>query len=162
MTYRGVVVPAVVAIIAVTAVAFGPLVAGVSLADEREVTFGNEGTILFESAELPSMATIQQPSYGAANYYLTVPAATVTLGGVSGQPTLVYTVEIPALGYQRSSTYLLDTATGPRFEATMSAGTLTDQSFDRTEYNGTLSLGVRNASSQRTLTQQPITVRVVE
>ena len=162
MNYRRAVVPGVVVVVAATAVAFGPLVAGVSLATEPQPALNDDGSLTIDSATLPDEATIEPASYGAANYYLTVPSSSVTFGSVTGQPTLVYTLRIRALGLQRSTTHFLDSSVGPQFEATMTTGTLNDDEFARERFDGELSLAVRNSSGQRTLVQRNVTVRVVE
>jgi len=162
MHYRRAVVPGVVAVVAVTAVAFGPLVAGVSLASESRPTFSQQGSLAIDSASLPAEATIEPADYGAANYYLTVSPATVEFASVEGSPTLVYMLEIEALGLQRGTSHFLDSAVESPFEATIDTGTLTDRSFDRRQYDGRLSLSVRNSSGQHTLAARNVTVRVVE
>jgi hypothetical protein len=162
MNYRRAVVPGFVAVVAVTAFVFGPLVAGVSLASESPATLSQEGSIQGASASFPAEATIEPADYGAASYYLVVPSATAEFAAVEGTPTLAYTLEIRALGLQRTTTHFLDSSVGSPFEATMSTATLSDQSFERDQYDARLSLAVRNASDQRTLAARNVTVRVVE
>jgi len=160
MNYRRVVVPGVVAVVAVTAVVFGPLVAGVSLANDSQ-TFAQDGTIRLDSASLPSEGTIESADYGAANYYLTVPSTTVEFAAVEGSPTLVYLLQIEALGMQRSTNHFLDSSVTSPFEVTMESATL-DRTFDQSEYDARLSLAVRNESGQYPLAERNITVRVEE
>lgn len=162
MNYRRAVVPGVVAVVAVTAVVFGPLVAGVSLASESETSLSQSGSIRLDSASFPSEATLEPADYGAANYYLVVPSATVEFAAVEGSPTLVYRLEIDAFGFQRSTNHFLDSSVESPFEATMPTTTLTDETFERSEYDARLSLAARNGTGQRTLASRNITVRVVE
>ena len=161
MNVRRVVVPGFVAVVAVTAIVFWPLVAGVSLAEEPNPVFSQEGDIRLDAATFPAEATIEPADYGAANYYLVVPPADVEFT-VEGTPTLVYTLEIEAFGLQRSTTHFLDSSVGSSFEATMATATLTDRSFNRSQSDARLSLAVRNTTGQRTLAQRNISVRVVE
>lgn len=162
MDYRRAVVPGVVVVIVVTAVVFGPLVSGISLASDDGPVVAGEGTLTIASASFPSTATIEPADYGAANYYLTVPPTTVEFGSIDGNTALVYTIEIEGLGLQRSTAHYLDSSYGPTFEATMSSGTLTDSEFDRSQYPATLSLAARNASDYRVLEERNVTVEVTE
>lgn len=160
MDSRRAVLSGVIAVIVVTAVLFGPLVSGISLADEEAVAFGADGSLTVASAAFPETATIEPAGYGAANAYLTVPATTVEFGSLRGNPTLVYTLRIEALGLQRSTSHFLDSSHGPTFEATMASATLEESALDQSEYDATLSLNVRNASGIRTATERNITVEV--
>lgn len=160
MKRRRAVVSGVVAVIAVTAVAFGPLVAGISLASESPVELGASGSLTIASAEFPEKATIEPAGYGAANAYLTVPSTTVEFASLTGNPTLQYTLRIEALGLQRSTSHFLDESHGPTFEATMSTGTLEEGVLNKSQYTGTLSLDVRDDSGPRTVAQQNITIEV--
>jgi hypothetical protein len=162
MDSRRVVLSGVIAVIVVTAVVFGPLVSGISLADEDEVDFGADGSLTIASAQFPETATIEPAEYGAANAYLTVPATTVEFESLTGAPTLVYTLRIEALGLQRSTSHFLDDSYGPTFEATMASTTLEENTLDQSEYEATLSLNVRNGSGIRTAAEQNITVEVSE
>jgi len=156
------VVSGVVAVIVVTAIVSGPLVSGISVASESDVELGADGSLTIASVTFPETATIEAASYGAANAYLKVPAATVEFGSITGNPTLVYTLRIEALGLQRTTSHFLDSTYGPTFEATMATGTLDESALDQSQYEGTLSLSVRNGTGQRTAAQRNITVEVVE
>jgi len=156
------VVSGVVTVIVVTAVVFGPLVPGLSLASEPDAGIGGEGSLTVASATFPETATIEPADYGAANAYLTVPSTSVEFGSLTGTPTLVYRLRIEALGLQRSTSHFLDSSDGPTFEATMATGTLEESALERPQYDGTLSLAVRNGSGQRTAVHRNITVEVVE
>ena len=162
MSGKRVLVPLVVAVVAVTAVAFGPLVAGVSLASEPDVEFGAEGSLTVASVQFPASATIEPAGYGAGNAYLTVPDTTLAFESLSGQPTLVYTLRIEGLGLQRSTAHFLDSSYGPSYEATMSTYTIETDELDQRSYDATLSIAVRNGTTQRTAARRNITVEVTE
>jgi hypothetical protein len=146
----------------VTAVVFGPLVAGVSLASAPEVKISNSGTLTIANVTFPSEATIEPASYGAANHYVSVPPATVQFEELEGTPTLIYTLKIPTLGKQISSAHLLTTDHGPTYDATVATTVLNDSALSQSRYDGELSIAVRNGTGQRTVASKNVTVRVVK
>jgi len=156
------VVVAVVAVVVATTAVSGPLVAGVSLASDSQPQIGNDGTLTVDSVSLPSAATIERASYGAANYYLLVPPATVEIGSISGTPTLVYGFEIGALNHTRSTSHFLDEQSGPAYEATMPNGVLDSHRIDQQQYDATASIAVREGDDLRTVASRNVTVEVVE
>lgn len=164
MNRKRVMISLVVTVIVATAVAFGPLIAGVSLADgsESDVAFGAGGSLTLVSVQFPETATIDSADYGAANAYLRVPPATVEFGSLTGNPTLVYMLRIEGLGLQRSTSHFLDSSYGPTYEATMSTGTIDKSDIDQQSYDATLSLNVRNGSGLRTAAQRNITIEVAK
>ena len=89
---------AVCILIAATAVAFGPLVTAFSLAEPAASDAGDEsqdrGSLAVESVSFPETATIDAAAYGAANHYVTVPAATVQIRSLTGASLLVYQLRI--------------------------------------------------------------------
>ncbi|MDS0281552.1 hypothetical protein [Haloarcula onubensis] len=163
MTHRRAVVPAVVGVVVLTAVAFGPLVSGLSLASETGPDISNGGSLSIDSVEFPHDGTIEPASYGAANAYLTVPPATVRFASIRGNPMLVYKLRVTELGYSVSTTHFLDAADhGPTYEATIDPMTVDDSQFQRRQYAAELSVVVRDSDGRRVAASRNVTVRVVE
>jgi len=163
MTHTRAVVPAVVGVVVLTAVAFGPLVTGLSLASEPTPAISNEGTLTIETVEFPTNATIGSASYGAANAYLSVPPATVRFESITQTPTLIYRIRVPELGYSVSTTHFLNADEhGPTYEASIKPFSVDDSELQRNQYAGELSLVVRDSDGRRVAARQNITVEVVE
>ena len=163
MTYRRAVAPAVVGVFFLTAVAFGPLFSGVSLASESKSAITNDGTLTIASVDFPANATVGAASYGAANAYLEVPPATVTFESIRGKPTLIYKLRVDGLGYSVSTTHFLDADThGPTYEATIDPFSVDESEFQRSQYVGELAIVVRGSDGRRVAARQNITIQVVE
>jgi len=163
MRYRRAIVPTVVGIVVLTAVAFGPLVSSVSLASEPTTVITNEGALTVESVTFPTEATVSPASYGAANAYLEVPPATVRFDSITGNPTLVYELHIEQLDYSFSSSHFLDAGEhGPTYDATIASMSVDESRLEKRRYPGVLTVGVRNSTGLRVAASQNITVRVTE
>jgi len=163
MNYRRAVVPAVVGVIVLMAVAFGPLVDGLSLASEPAPAISNEGTLTIASVEFPTNVTIGAASYGAANAYLNVPPATVRFESITRTPTLLYNIRIPELGKSVSTAHFLDADQhGPTFDATIEPSSVDESKVQQRQYAAELSLIVRDSDGRRVAARQNVTVQVVE
>lgn len=163
MNYGRGVVPAVVGVVVLTAVAFGPLVSGPSLASEPAPAINNEGSLTIQSVEFPATATLGAASYGAANAYLKVPPAMVTFESIRGTPTLIYKLRVGDLGYSVSTTHFLDADKhGPTYEATTDPMSVDESELQNSEYPGELAIVVRDSDGRRVAARQNITVQVVE
>lgn len=146
-------------VILLTAVAFGPLVAGISLSEPPTSQVGEEqGDVQIESVTFPMEATIESASYGAANYHVTVPAASVRIQSLSGSPILAYELTIASLGVQLSTAHFLDDGTSSPYELTMEPATLDRESLDE-EYTGEAAVVAIDSSGRRTVANQTVTVR---
>jgi len=156
---------AVCVVVAATAVAFGPLVTALSLGEPADADAGagsqDRGSLTVESVSFPETATIEAASYGAANHYVTVPAATVQINSLTGAPLLVYRLRIEALGVQLGTVHFLERVEGETYRATMEPATIDREQLDA-EYTGELSVVVIDASGRRTVANQTVTVTTVE
>lgn len=151
----------VATLVVATVLVSGPLVPGVSVATEPASVDYGEGNATVAETTLPATATIADADYGAANHQLTVPAATVRFGTLTGHPTLAYSVEIPALNYSRTTTHFLDSS-HTRFEATMQSDTLQSSRISDDRYDATVRLVVRDSGGATTVARRNVTVEVVE
>ena len=86
----------------------GPLIPGVTVAQEPEPLTLETGNSTIANVQLPDRATLECGSYGAANYYIRVPPAIVQFETLEGNPTLVYKLRIDDLGYARTTNHFLD------------------------------------------------------
>ena len=150
---------AVCGIIALTAVAFGPLVSGLSLEDasDSQSESTDRGSLTVESVSFPSTALIEPTSYGAANHYVSAPPATVRIDSISGSPLLSYQLRIESLGVQLSTVHFLDETTDPAYEVTIDPATM-DLDLGDEEYTGELSIIVIDSSGRRTVANQTVPV----
>lgn len=162
MAYGREVVAGVAVVIVLTAFLSGPLVPGIDLTNEpRSITYG-EGNATITTVSLPERATIERASYGAKNYHLTLPPASVELAAIRGGPTLTYRLEIPALNYTRTTTHFIDDRVGSRYELTMQADTFSITEITAPRYEGTVSVVKRDSSGETVVEAQSITIEVRE
>lgn len=146
-------------VVMLTAVAFGPLVAGISLSKDTESQVGEEqGSIAVNSIAFPATATIEPAAYGAANHQVTMPPATVRIQTLSGTPILVYKISIAPLGVQFSTAHFLDEQTPLPYELTLEPATLTGGSVGE-EYTGEAAVVAIDSSGRQTVANQTVTVR---
>lgn len=157
---------ALVALVCVTAVASGPLVAQVDLtegavADDAEPagTLG-EGSASLAVEPLPAEATLSPGSFDTNAYYLQAPPVRVTAESVTGRPVLVCQLDIPALGYSTSRlAFLNESATGPHvFE--FETGPFGAEQLDSASYRGELSVFLRANGEKEVVASRNVTVVV--
>lgn len=150
---------AVCVVVAATAVAFGPLVTALSLGEPADADAGGQdrGSLAVESVVFPERVTIEAASYGAANHYVTVPAATVRIRSLTGAPMLVYRLRIEDLGVQLGTVHFLERVEGQTYQATLEPATLDRDEFDE-EYTGELSVVVIDTSGRRTVANRTVAV----
>lgn len=151
----------VATLVVATVLVSGPLVPGVSVATEPEPVDYGEGNATVAEVTLPATATVEDADYGAANYQLTVPAATVRFATLTGHPTLSYSLAIPTLNYSRTTTHFLDSS-HTRFEATLQSDTLDSDRVSRDRYRARLSVVLRDSGGGRMVAQRNVTVEVAE
>ena len=161
MAYARGVVASVVGVILLTALLSGPLVPGVDLTNEPP-EISEQGTATVTTVALPERATIERASFGAKNYHLTLPPATVEVSAIEGSATLSYRLEIPALNYTRTTTHFLSERIGARYELTMQSDTLSLERVTADRYDGTVSVVKRDASGESMLDRRQIAIEVRE
>lgn len=163
MNHIRAVIPALVGFVVVTAVAFGPLVSGLSLASEPETDISGEGVLRIGSVEFPNNATIESASYGATNAYLSTPPATVRFESIRNNPILIYQISVPDLGYTMSTTHFLNADDhGPTYEAALDPLSVSTSRVTKQQYTGELAIVVRDSDGRRVVARQNITVEVAE
>lgn len=155
-------VVAVVAIIVVTTLASGPLVGAVDLTNEPDRPAFGHGNVTISNADLPTNATLRKARFGAGGYELRVPSATVDLENVTGYPRLVYEVEIPELGYSRSTTHSPPPDEVRSYTLTIERGTLETDDIEASSYAGTVSIARMADHEKHEIVSGDVTVEVVE
>jgi hypothetical protein len=151
----------VVSLVVVTTLVSGPLVGAVDLTTEPEMDFGT-GSMTVDSVTLPDRATLSVGRFGAGEYTLRVPDASVEISAVDGRPLLVYRLSIRERGYTRSTVHFVSQKNVGPYSLSLS-----DDRFDRAEitndsYQGRLEVIARANERSRVITAQQITVEVVE
>lgn len=158
---RGIVAGVTLVIVGVTLLS-GPLAPGVTLASEPEPLTLETGSITVTDAQLPANASLEKGAYGASNYYLDVPPATVRLSSIDGNPTLVYRFTIDELGYTRTTNHFLTADTDETYELTLASDTFEADEIDRERYDGVVSVSKRDDDGHAEIATRNVTVTVVE
>ncbi|PSP93204.1 hypothetical protein BRC91_10520 [Halobacteriales archaeon QS_4_62_28] len=151
----------VVGLVVMTTLVSGPLVGAVDLTTEPEMSFG-DGSVAVEDVALPDRATLSAGRFGAGEYTLRVPDASVEISAVQGRPLLVYRLSIQERGYTRSTVHFVSQKNAGTYSLSLS-----DDSFDRAavandSYQGRLEVIARTNERSRVITARQITVEVVE
>jgi hypothetical protein len=152
----------VVGIVVVTTLVSGPLVDAVDLTTESSHDGLGTGTVTVDSASLPDRGTLTAGRFGAGEYTLRVPDATLELAAVEGRPVLVYRLSIPERGYTRSSTYFLSAGDAGAFSVAPAEDNYEPNTVGADAYGGRLQVIVRANDSSRVIAERSITVAVVE
>ena len=160
---RGLVV-GVVAVVVVTAVVSGPLVSAVDLTGTGSFDTATAGTGSVDVGEvtLPESGEISAGRFGTNATYLRVPAASVEIQRVIGQPILTYRLSVPELGYTRESVSFVTERNEGQFSLTLGEASLDSADVSRESYTGDLSINVRSDTGSRTVANGTVTIEVVE
>jgi len=156
---------ATVAVVVAVAVASGPLVGAVDLTRERTGSgdagagVPGEGSVDVAVESLPDTATLDRGAYGAGAYTLRVPDARVRLANVTGQPMVVYKIELRALGYSRGTVHFVTADNAGQFTLGLDRDSLAPDDIDRERYEGRLTVLVR-ADGERIVERRTVTVHV--
>lgn len=151
----------VVGLIVVTTLVSGPLVGAVDFTTEPDHTGLGTGTATIDAVTLPDRATLTAGRFGAGEYTLRVPDATLELSAVEGRPILVYKLSIDSLGYTRSTTHFVSDRNVGRFPLSMTEDSFDPEAFDG-EYEGRLEVILRANNESREIASKSIPVEVVE
>lgn len=158
---RGVVCGVVGLIVATTLVS-GPLVGAVDFTAEPDNSELGTGAATIDSVSLPDRATLTAGRFGAGEYTLRVPDATVELSAVEGRPILVYKLSIDSRGYTRSTTHFVSDRNVGRFPLSLSEDRFEPDTVEEDEYQGRLEVILRANNESREIASKAIPVEVVE
>jgi len=157
-----VLVYAAVGIILGVTVLSGPAIGIVDLTTPRYDMSGlGEGNVTVSEVQLPSSVTLDR-GYRSESYYLTVPDARVRLAAVDGKPTVAYGIDIPELGYSRSTTHFLSGGDTGWVALSLREDTLANDEVDAERYEGRLSLVLRASDGKTRLANRTVDVEVNE
>jgi hypothetical protein len=160
-TVRGVVLGTLL-IIAATLLASGPLVPGLDLTESEVEASGGPTRINATVAQAPTDSFVfREGRYGTDVYFLEAPGATIDVTSISGSPTVVYDVEIPALNTTLSTVTFLDPGTerGPiRLE--FEAPSVDSEDVTAESYPATVSIFTRVDSEKTVLYNASVEVSV--
>lgn len=165
---------ATTAVIVVATLATGPLV-GYSLTAPDPFDPGS-GSVDATVIDAPGSATIAPASHGGDVRHLRADPVRVDVSGVVGQPTLVYEIDVPAIGHSSASLVFLDAEMTGELELSFRPSTLepdrlerggsgdgqTESGTDRGEFDGVLRVLVVDDGGERTIHEASVAVEVAE
>ncbi|WP_436932114.1 hypothetical protein [Halosimplex halobium] len=153
---------AAAAVIVAVTVLSGPAVGLVDLTTPRYDMSGlGEGSAAVDEVDLPSSVSLDR-GYQSQSYYLTVPDARVRFATVEGKPTVAYGIDIPALGYSRSTTHFLRDGDAGWASLSLREDTFAEDAVDADRYEGELSLVVRDSDGKSVVANRTVPVEVRE
>jgi len=156
------VVYAVTGLILGVTVLSGPAIGLIDLTTPRYDMSGlGEGNVTIDGIELPSSVVLDR-GYQSQSYYLTVPDARIRFVAIEGKPTVAYGIDVPALGYSRSTTHFLSDGTVGWTSLSLRQDTLSDDAVDAERYDGRLSLVLRDSDGKTVLANRTVAVEVTE
>jgi hypothetical protein len=149
-----------VALVLGVTVLSGPAIGLVDLTQPRYDMSGlGEGNATVDQIDAPSAVTLER-GYQSESYYLLVPDARTKFASISGKPTVAYGVEIPDLGYSRSTTHFLSGDETGWVEFSLSEDTLRNRTVSADRYDGRLTLVLRASDGKTVLHNETVPVEV--
>lgn len=140
------------------AAATGPAVGLVAVPDPAPAALGT-GDATVEVVSAPDTASLEAGTYSDV-YELAVPAVVVQVSAVSGTPTLTASVDLPRLGFSRSSVYAVR-STGRR-AIPVRPTTLDAARIRNDSYAGRLRVVLRGDAGETILVERAIRIEVEE
>lgn len=119
------------------------------------------GTASVEVLSGPEVATLEPETYGDV-HYLRIPDATVDVSSVSGAPLLTLSLDIPELGFQRSTVFTIARGGQRTRSYGVSRVAIESNRIDRRTYEGQLRIVLQDDRGRTVLYEEPITIRVTE
>lgn len=155
----GIVYGTVAVIVGLTVVS-GPLVGAVDFTRDRTDLAGlGTGNVSVDRVSAPESVELGR-AYQSESYHLEVPDATINVTAISGRPVVAYRVEIPALGYARSTSHFLDESRTGSVRLSIERDRIVPDRVDDRRYDGTLSVVARYNDTERVLYRDPVPVEV--
>ncbi|MHB9285731.1 hypothetical protein ACKVMT_01665 [Halobacteriales archaeon Cl-PHB] len=153
----------VVTVVLVVTVATGPLVGAVDVPKQglgANADIGS-GNATLSVAEAPSEGTLATGQYDDLRY-LTIPDATVEIADVEGAPILTYTVDIEAIGYSRSSVYVITKRSEGTLALELQRDDVERSRLENDSYEARLQILLRTDGTERVVYEDMIPVGVEE
>jgi hypothetical protein len=139
--------------VVVAAIAVGPL--GVVSQETRQP---DSASVTLESAPNDTI-TLQRGRFGSGRYHVEAPPAVVTVGNVTGRPTLRYVVDIPGAWLTVTSRYDLAGREG-RLRMGVNPATVSPDRIDQDSYDAVVAIWLRTGDRERAILQRWVTVEV--
>lgn len=162
-------VSATIVLILATALISGPMVGQVDFTPTADSGTGGttdfnpgQGSVDVTVISAPETAMLKSSRFGAGTYTLQMGSMRVSLSNVTGQPILVYKIEISKLELMSGTSTFLNESSAGQMTVPFRGSTIEGSQVDSTRdaYNGRLIVGVLVNGSERTVYQQNVTVEV--
>ena len=145
----------------------GPLVGALDFTSEQPPQTSAAGASTDDSLTvsvltIPSTIPLEHTNYGSDSYALRVPAASVHVVDVHGNPPIIYRVSIPELGFAGGSLSYPRDYSGENMSIPWHRQIFGPDQITQREYTATLTLVTRTNSSERVLAERNATVVVTE
>ena len=160
---RGAVVT-VVAVVAVVTLLSGPLV-GIDLTTEPDEGLNSgagTGNATVRVTDFPEAVSISEGRYGAQQYFLRVPDATVDVTDIDGQPFLVYDVDVTGgdMYFGTTTTAFLDASYEGTNTLSIEQQAFEESDLTRDRYNVTVSVLLRSDGTERVIKRERFVTEV--
>jgi len=132
----------------------GPLT-GVDVTSAQTTSFGDGDATVASATVDTSALAITAGRFGAADAYLRLPTATVTVDSVTDRPRLIYIVTVPELDIQRVETKVL-TGSGTYRLAPDDRALSPDTPAG--PYEATVTVRIQSYTTDRTVSSETVTV----
>lgn len=149
-----------VAVIFAVTVASGPLVGAIDVTDRGYDSSGlGQGNVTVRAVEAPTTGQLDS-EFGAEEFYLKIPDATIRVENVTGKPIVSYRISIPGLGHTQAATHFLGESDAGAIQLSLAQQSFQPDAVTEDEYDGELSVLVRRNDQKRTVYSDSITVEV--
>lgn len=146
------------AVVAALTLATGPTLGVLDVPDPSPEGLGSgSATVTIQST--PERATLEAGQYTDV-HYLDVPQTTATVAEVTGSPILTLSLDVPELGFSRSSVYVLTPDMSGEHAFAVEEASIDSARVENETYDGTLQVVLRDGSGRTDLVEEPVTVEV--
>jgi hypothetical protein len=156
----------VVAVVLVTSLLSGPLVAGMDLSPAPEIgdSFGpGQGSMNVTVHSVPDEARLVEDDFGAGAYSLKMEPADVTLANIRGQPILVYKLRVYDLVFVSSRNTFVNESDEGRMSVPFADDTVQRERVNESvdEYPAEIVIGVLANDEERVVHRTNVTIEVM-
>lgn len=130
--------PLTVGVILLVSLLSGPLVGAIDLRSEVPGDVPGDGSVDVAVLSVPDEGRLEPKRYLTGGHVVSLPPATVEVSNLSGNPMLVYKLQIPEMWYVAVTTYVLDGESTGRRTLTLDEPILNRTSLPRDSYQGEL------------------------
>lgn len=136
----------------------GPLV-GVSLTD-GDAADGEPSHVTVSVDSVPERATLAPNRHNDELYHLRADSVHITATNVSGRPTVIYRLEVPALNHTRSTGMFIPESGS--YEVGFDPSNIEAERVEKDRYEGIIVVKAFDADGDRVLVNRSVTVEVEE